>query len=103
MKVKVPKKYFQIFTECRVHHNMVYNLEDTSRIRENPSVREETAEPLYGKCSYEDTCYSTLVLRVNNECGRKPNTPLQPVFTDDDNIYEFAQQLGRTAIKRVYY
>lgn len=71
---------------------MVYDLEDTSRIRENSSVREEPAEPLYGECSYEDTCYSTLVLRVNNESGREPNTYRQPVFTDDDNIYEFAQR-----------
>nr|XP_034337031.1 uncharacterized protein LOC117692618 [Crassostrea gigas] len=78
--------------ECRVHHNMVYDLEDTSRFRENPSVHEEPAEPLYGECSYEDTCYSTLVLRVNNESGREPNTSRQPVFTDDDNIYEFAQR-----------
>ncbi|XP_065934896.1 uncharacterized protein [Magallana gigas] len=78
--------------ECRVHHNMVYDLEDISRLRENPSAREEPAEPLYGECSYEDTCYSTLVLRVNNESGRVPNTSRQPVFTDDDNIYEFAQR-----------
>ncbi|XP_052712919.1 uncharacterized protein LOC128186960 [Crassostrea angulata] len=77
--------------ECRVHHNMVYDLGDTSRIRENPSVHEEPAEPLYGECSYEDT-YSTLVLRVNNESGREPNTSRQPVFTDDDNIYEFAHR-----------
>uniref|UniRef100_A0A8W8K128 Uncharacterized protein n=1 Tax=Magallana gigas TaxID=29159 RepID=A0A8W8K128_MAGGI len=76
--------------ECRIHHNMVYDLEETSRIRENSSVHEEPAEPLYGECSYEDTCYSTLVLRVNNESGREPNTSRQPVFTDDDNIYEFA-------------
>ncbi|XP_052714483.1 uncharacterized protein LOC128187875 [Crassostrea angulata] len=78
--------------ECRVHHNMVYDLGDISRIRENPSVREEPAEPLYGECSYEDTCYSTLVLRVNNESGREPNTLRQPVFTDDDSIYELAHR-----------
>uniref|UniRef100_A0A8W8JZ65 EMI domain-containing protein n=1 Tax=Magallana gigas TaxID=29159 RepID=A0A8W8JZ65_MAGGI len=78
--------------ECRVHHNMVYDLEDTSRIQENPCVHEEPAEPLYGECSYEDTCYSTLVLRVNKESGREPNTSRQPVFTDDDNIYEYAHR-----------
>lgn len=71
---------------------MVYDLGDIPRIRENPSVHQEPAEPLYGECSYEDTCYSTLVLRVNNESGREPNTSRQPVFTDDDNIYEFAQR-----------
>ncbi|XP_052714482.1 uncharacterized protein LOC128187873 [Crassostrea angulata] len=78
--------------ECRVHHNMVYDLGDTSRIRENPCVHKEPAEPLYGECSYEDTCYSTLVLRVNNESGREPNTLRQPAFTDDDNIYEYAHR-----------
>ncbi|XP_052714487.1 uncharacterized protein LOC128187878 [Crassostrea angulata] len=72
----------------RIHHNMVYDLEDTSRIRGNPTVHEEPAEPLYGECSYEDTCYSKLVLRVNND----PHTSRQPVFTDEDNIYEFAQR-----------
>lgn len=52
---------------------------------ENPSVHEKPAEPLYGKCSYEDTCihYS---LRVNNESSRELNTSRQPV----DDVYEFA-------------
>lgn len=71
---------------------MVYDLEDTSRIRENPSVREERAEPMYGECSYEEACYSKLILRVNNESRREHNTSRQPVFTDDDNIYEFVQR-----------
>lgn len=78
-----------IFLECRVQPNVLGNLEESPRIRENPNDDEESAEHLYGACSYEDTCYSTLVLRVNNESALEPCTSRQP-FYNDNNVYELA-------------
>lgn len=53
-------------------------------IQENPN---EPVEHMYSTGSYEDTCYSTLTLRVNNESGQEPSTLRQPVY-NDDNLYE---------------
>lgn len=66
---------------------MVYYLEESPRIQENPNDYEEPVEHLYGTGSYENTCYSTLTLRVNNESGQEPSTLRQPVY-NDDNLYE---------------
>lgn len=76
-----------IFLERRNHHNVMYDLEESPRIQENPNDYEEAAEHLYGTCSYEEACYSTLTLRVNNESGREPSTLRQPNY-NDDNVYE---------------
>lgn len=78
-----------IFLECRVQPNVLGNLEESPRIRENSNHDEESAEHLYGACSYEDTCYSTLALRVNNESALEPCTSRQP-FYNDNNVYELA-------------
>lgn len=68
---------------------MLGNSEESQRVRENPNDYEESAEHLYGACSYEDTCYSTLALRVNNESALEPCTSRQPVH-NDNNVYELA-------------
>lgn len=65
----------------------MYDLEESPRIQENPTDNEEAAEHLYGTCIYEEACYSTLTLRVNNESG--PNTLRQLVY-NDDKVYELA-------------
>lgn len=67
----------------------MYNLEESPRIQENPNDYEEPEEHLYGTGRYEDTSYSTLTLRVNNESGQEPSTCTlrQPVY-NDDNLYE---------------
>lgn len=62
-------------------------LEESPRIQENLNDYEEATEHLYGSCSYEEACYSTLTLRVNNESG--PNTSRQIVY-NGDNVYELA-------------
>lgn len=65
----------------------MYYLEVSPRIQENPNDYEEPVENLYGTGSYEDTSYSTLTLRVNNESGQEPSTLRQPDY-NDDNLYE---------------
>lgn len=62
-------------------------LEESPRIQEHLNDYEEATEHLYGSCSYEEACYSTLTLRVNNESG--PNTSRQIVY-NGDNVYELA-------------
>lgn len=49
---------------------------------------------MYGECRYEDTCYSTLVLKVNNESVLEPNTPRQPV----DDVNKFAQNFTHNKV-----
>lgn len=54
---------------------MMYDLEESPRIQEisNDHVEHvEPAEHIYGTCSYEEACYSTLALRVNNESVLEP-------------------------------
>lgn len=62
------------------HHNMMYDLEESPRIQEIPNDHVEAAEHLYGTCSYEEACYSTLSLRVNNESVLEPCASRQEVF-----------------------
>lgn len=66
---------------------MINELEESPRIQENPNDYEEATEHMYGSCSYDEDCYSTLTLRVNNESG--PNTLRQLIY-NDDNVYELA-------------
>lgn len=69
----------------------MYDLEEPPRIHESPNDNEEAAEHLYGTCSYDDTCYSTLTLRVE---VLGPCTSKQEVF-NDDNVYELAYSFER--------
>lgn len=73
---------------------MMYDLEESPRIQENPNDQVEQVEHLYGACSYEEACYSTLALRVNNESVMGPCTSRQEVF-NDDNVYELAYSFER--------
>lgn len=64
-------------------------MEEDQRITENAAVPDEQAEHLYGTCTYEEACYSTLTLRVNNESFQNPFTSTEPDRVDD-NVYDFA-------------
>lgn len=63
---------------------MVYDLEEPPRIQKYPNDNAGAAEHLYGTCSYDDTCYSTLTLRVIDESVLGPCTSKQEVFNDDN-------------------
>lgn len=78
---------------------MVYDLEVLPRIQENPNDYEDLAEHLYGSCSYEDTCYSTVTLRVNNDSVLETCTPIQEV-SNDDNFHELAYSFERQRDER---
>lgn len=73
---------------------MMYDLEESPRIQEIPNDHAEPAEHLYGSCSYEDTCYSTLALRVNIESVLEPCSSRQEVF-NEDNVYGLAFSFER--------
>lgn len=73
---------------------MMYDLEESPRIQEIPNDHVEAAEHLYGTCSYEEACYSTLSLRVNNESVLEPCASRQEVF-NEDNVYGLAYSFER--------
>lgn len=72
----------------------MYDIEEPPRIQENPNDYEGAAEHLYGTCSYEEACYSTLALRVNDGSVMGPCTSKQEVFSDD-NVYELTDSFER--------
>lgn len=78
---------------------MVFDLEQSPRIQGNPNDYEEPAEHLYSTCSYEDTCYSALVLRMNNESVLEPRTSRQEIF-NDENVHELANSFERQSDER---
>uniref|UniRef100_K1R484 Uncharacterized protein n=1 Tax=Magallana gigas TaxID=29159 RepID=K1R484_MAGGI len=84
------------------HHNMMYDLEESPRIQEIPNDHAEPAEHLYGSCSYEDTCYSTLALRVNIESVLEPCSSRQEVFNEDNNaVPAFGEGTVLSGVQRI--